>query len=106
MPRDSFSRCTAHVLNLRTGERKVSDCFSFTERRQVRSGPRTSVKNILEGIRNGVIKSTVVVDAREAGRLCMKAMEEYMAQRYTNEYFPVTVELIDGSNVDAFESGE
>lgn len=65
-----------------------------------------SSPEILEGIRNGVIKSTVVVDAREAGRLCMKAMEEYMAQRYTNEYFPVTVELIDGSNVDAFESGE
>lgn len=43
---------------------------------------------ILEGIGNGVIQSTIVVDAREAGQRCMQAMSEYMAQRYTNEYFP------------------
>ena len=36
-------------------------------------------------------------------------MEEYLSQRYTSEYFPVSVELINEKNVDAYiqeESGE
>lgn len=61
---------------------------------------------ILEGIGNGVIQSTIVVDAREAGQRCMQAMSEYMAQRYTNEYFPLAVELINRDNVDEYIDGE
>lgn len=61
---------------------------------------------ILEGIRNGVIESTVVVDADEAGRLCIRAMEEYLEQGYTSEYFPVSVELINQENVSDYERAE
>ena len=68
-----------------------------------------SSPEILEGIQKGVIQSTIMVNAQEAGRLCMEAMEEYLSQRYTSEYFPVSVELINEKNVDAYiqeESGE
>lgn len=64
---------------------------------------------ILEGIQNGVIESTVLVDAGEAGTLSMQAMAEYLMQHYTNEYFPVTVELITKDNVASYlkqEGGE
>lgn len=64
---------------------------------------------ILEGIQAGVIQSVIVVDAREAGELCVKAMNEYLFQRYTSEYFPVTVGLINKENVGDYidsESGE
>ena len=61
---------------------------------------------ILEGIGNGVIQSTIVVDAREAGQRCIQAMSEYMTQRYTNEYFPLAVELINRDNVDEYLDGE
>lgn len=64
---------------------------------------------ILEGIQNGVIESTVLVDAEEAGILCMEAMSEYLSQHYTNEYFPVPVELITQENVASYmkqEGGE
>ncbi len=68
-----------------------------------------SSPEILEGIQKGIIQSTVMVDAKEAGRLSMEAMEEYLSQRYTSEYFPVSVELINEENVQDFiqeESGE
>ena len=61
---------------------------------------------ILEGIENGVIESTIVVNADEAGKLCIRAMEEYLKQGYTSEYFPVSVELIDKDNVSDYEAAE
>ena len=68
-----------------------------------------SSPEILEGIQKGIIESTIVVDAREAGELCMQAMEEYLSQRYTSEYFPVSVKLVNEANVEEYiqeESGE
>lgn len=61
---------------------------------------------ILEGIQNGVIESVIMVDAQEAGELCMKAMEEYLSQRYTSEYYPVSVELINEKNVADYSDSE
>ena len=63
---------------------------------------------ILEGIQNGVIKSTIVTDAGEIGILGIQAMKEYLTQSYTNEYFPVSVILIDKKNVNQYiaEGGE
>lgn len=66
-------------------------------------------REILEGIKSGVIQSTVAVDAAQAGQLAMAAMEEYLRQRYTSEYFPVSAELVNQENVGDYmkqESGE
>lgn len=66
-------------------------------------------QEILEGIQKGIIQSAVAVDAKEAGELCIQSMEEYLAQRYTSEYCPVSVELISQENVEDFiqeERGE
>lgn len=55
---------------------------------------------ILEGIERGVIKSTVVINAKEMGSLSAKAMYEYLTKEYVSEYIQVPSELITKETLD------
>lgn len=57
---------------------------------------------VLEGIRKGLIKSTVAVNAQEMGSVCIEGMYEYLTEEYISEYLPVASELITQDNVQQY----
>lgn len=58
-----------------------------------------SAPEVLEGIRKGVIKSSIAVDAQEMGRLCVQHLDQYVLKRYVSEYASVAAKLITKDNV-------
>ena len=57
---------------------------------------------ILTGIKQGVIKSTVTIDASNIGQAAAKAYVEYRDSGYVSDYINVEAKKIDQFNVDDF----
>lgn len=50
---------------------------------------------ILTEVQKGVLTATLSIDAEQAGRACVDALEDYYAYGYTNEYNALSMALID-----------
>ncbi|SDB23004.1 ribose transport system substrate-binding protein [Pseudobutyrivibrio sp. YE44] len=57
---------------------------------------------IYTGIQQGVIKSTVTLDADSMGKTAVKAFEEYRDSGYVSDYINVEPRLINSKNVEDF----
>lgn len=57
-------------------------------------------QTILTGIKQGVIASTVYVDAQSVGEAAAEAYVEYRDTGYVSDYISVDAKVIDSSNVD------
>ena len=55
---------------------------------------------ILTGIKQGVIASTVFVDAASIGEAAANAYIEYRDTGYVSDYISVDAKIIDGENID------
>lgn len=56
-------------------------------------------KTVLEGIRQGVIEATIVIDVEEIGEMSVEALAEYKAFGFVSEYYGVDSTLIDKNNI-------
>lgn len=54
---------------------------------------------ILEAIEKDIIMATVTINGEEVGYQCVAAISEYNRTGYVNGYYPVTIEILDSSNV-------
>ena len=61
---------------------------------------------ILEGIRQGVIHSTVTVDTETMGADCVDAFLEYWENGYVSEFYDVDSKLIVIENIDQMVKGD
>ena len=57
---------------------------------------------IYTGIKQGVIKSTVTMDADSMGETAVSAFEEYRDSGYVSDYINVEPRIIDSKNVDEY----
>lgn len=65
-----------------------------------------SSDDTLEGIRKGIIKSSIVINAEELGKVAADGMCEYLDKHYVSEYLTVMPTLITSENVEEYMSGE
>ncbi|MCF0130497.1 MAG: substrate-binding domain-containing protein [Pseudobutyrivibrio sp.] len=56
---------------------------------------------ILEGVRQGVIHSTIAVDTAAMGQDCVDAFAEYWESGYVSEYYDVDAKLITIENINS-----
>ncbi len=61
---------------------------------------------ILRAIERKVVHSTISIDARQMGRFCVEALNEYNETGYVSEYFSVDVTVIDSGNVVDYMGGD
>ncbi|MBR5636862.1 MAG: substrate-binding domain-containing protein [Pseudobutyrivibrio sp.] len=59
-------------------------------------------QSIYTGIKQGVIKSTVTMNASSMGESAAKAFIEYRQTGHVSDYINVEPEIIDASNIDAY----
>ena len=59
-------------------------------------------QSIYTGIKQGVIKSTVTMNASSMGRAATKAFIEYHKTGHVSDYINVDPELVDSSNIDKY----
>ena len=57
---------------------------------------------ILSAISNGILSSTIVMDAEKMGEYCVETLDSYRENGVVNEYTPVETYVIDKTNVDSF----
>ncbi|MFV0529758.1 MAG: sugar ABC transporter substrate-binding protein [Lachnospiraceae bacterium] len=58
---------------------------------------------IIEAVENGIIPIVFELDAQQIGRFSITAMTDYKKEGRTNNYYNVTLNLIDQSNVAAYK---
>lgn len=58
--------------------------------------------SILNAINRNVIDSTISVNAKQMGRFCVDALEEYAQMGNTSQYFTADITLIDTKNVNEY----
>ena len=63
-------------------------------------------ETIAQGIKQGVIRNTVTVDAREIGQGAIAALDEYFSTGHVSDYVSIDVELINKENVDEIMEGQ
>lgn len=59
----------------------------------------------LQAIERKIIYSTVSIDAKQMGRLCVEALDEYNELGNVSEYFSVDVAVINSNNVRDYSGG-
>lgn len=59
---------------------------------------------ILAAINNGILYSTVVMDARKMGEYCVDTLDSFRESEVVNEYIPVETYVIDKTNIDEYYS--
>lgn len=63
-------------------------------------------KDTLEGIKKGIVESSVVTNPAEWGRQAEQGMQEYFATQHVSEYLTVSPELITEDNVKDYAEQE
>lgn len=63
-------------------------------------------ENILSAIEKGIIYSTISIDTKQMGSLCVEALEEYVQTGHVSEYFPVDTKMITADNVKEYYKEE
>ncbi|ROR30369.1 monosaccharide ABC transporter substrate-binding protein (CUT2 family) [Mobilisporobacter senegalensis] len=58
--------------------------------------------NILNAIKKGIIYSTISVDTKQMGNLCVTALEEFELTGHVSEYLPVDTKMITPDNVKEY----
>ena len=59
-------------------------------------------QSIYTGLKQGVIKSTVTLNASSMGEAAAKAFIEYRQTGHVSDYINVEPEIIDGTNIEAY----
>lgn len=62
--------------------------------------------NFLSAIEKGIIYSTISIDTKQMGSLCVEALEEYEQTGHVSEYLPVDTKMITGENVKEYKRGK
>lgn len=57
---------------------------------------------ILDGIKKGIIDSTIVVDTKEMGKAGVDGLHDYFSKGYVSEYLQVGSSLITRENIDGY----
>ena len=57
---------------------------------------------ILSAINRNVIAAAIVVDTKQIGSSCMKALDEYIETGHVNDFFTVDVNVITSNNVEGY----
>ncbi|MBD5547873.1 MAG: sugar ABC transporter substrate-binding protein [Lachnospiraceae bacterium] len=57
---------------------------------------------VLSAINRNVIEATIVVDAKQIGSSCMKALDEYIETGHVNDFFTMDVNVITSNNVEGY----
>ena len=57
---------------------------------------------ILSAINRNVIAAAIVVDTKQIGSSCMKALDEYIETGHVNDFFTVDVNAITSNNVEGY----
>jgi len=59
-------------------------------------------QDILSAVQKEIIHSTISIDAKQMGALCVQALDEYKATGHVSDYLPVDTQLITLKNVNNY----
>lgn len=63
-------------------------------------------ENILDAIEKGIIYSTISIDTKQMGSLCVDVLEEYELTGHVSEYFSVDTKMITADNMGKYSQKE